>query len=209
MAHLLPRLVLAALLGCRVFAAEPFSHKLHLKLIPKCTDCHAAATASTKAEDNLLPNPAVCTRCHAQGVSIGEPEPTSVASFSHELHLKFGNVSKLIASAIDHKSYLSPPGDIRRHLDNTQTPCAACHRGMEQSEAVTRAALPQMADCLVCHTKIDPPDSCATCHAKTMVLKPASHDEGLFSNHSSGKLNLDKTTCAVCHGRRFTCLGCH
>jgi hypothetical protein len=188
--------------------AADFSHKLHLKLIPKCTDCHTSVASSTKVEDNLLPTQAACTRCHADGVSIREPDATVLARFSHQQHLQLGNVSKMIASAIDRKTYLSAPGEIRRHLD-TQNPCGACHRGLEESDAVTHSNLPQMADCLVCHSKIDPPDSCATCHLKTMALKPASHDEGLFSNHSSGKLNLDKTTCAVCHGRRFTCLGCH
>ena len=188
--------------------AADFSHKLHLKLIPKCTDCHTSVATSTKVEDNLLPVRAACIRCHSQGVVIRQPEPTTLARFSHRQHLQFGNVSKVIANAIDKKNYLSPPGDLRRHLD-TQNPCGACHRGIEESEKVTHANLPQMADCLVCHSKIDPPDSCATCHAKTMRLTPASHVEGFFSNHSSGKLNLDRTSCAVCHGRRFTCLGCH
>ena len=196
--------------GAVLAGAADFSHKLHLKLIPKCTDCHSSVATSTKVEDNLLPTASACTRCHqGQGVVIREPEPTTLARFSHEQHLKFGNVSKVIASAIDRKTYLSAGGDLlRRHLD-TQNPCGACHRGLEESDVVTHANLPQMADCLVCHSKIDPPDSCATCHSKTMVLKPLSHDEGLFSNHSSGRLKLDKTTCAVCHGRRFTCLGCH
>ena len=32
---------------------------------------------------------------------------------------------------------------------------------------------------------------------------------GFMDAHSSGKMKLDKTTCAVCHGRQFTCMGCH
>ena len=180
-------------------------------MVPKCADCHATVATSTKVEDNNLPNQSACVRCHFGGLVIGKPEPTQISRFSHEQHLKFGNVSKVIAAAIDKKNYLSakPPTDIRRHLESNQNACVACHRGLEESEVVTHANLPQMADCLVCHSKIDPPDSCATCHSKTMKLTPASHVEGFFSNHSSGKLDLDKTTCATCHGRRFTCLGCH
>jgi hypothetical protein len=30
-----------------------------------------------------------------------------------------------------------------------------------------------------------------------------------LSDHTSGKLNLDKASCVVCHGRNFRCLGCH
>ncbi|MDE3165589.1 MAG: hypothetical protein KGN36_07280, partial [Acidobacteriota bacterium] len=94
------------------------------------------------------------------------------------------------------------------HL-NGKNACEACHRGMEESTQVSRANLPEMADCLVCHSQIDNPFSCEKCHAKEDNLKPANHVEGFMSAHSSGKLNLDKSTCAVCHGREFRCLGCH
>ena len=69
--------------------------------------------------------------------------------------------------------------------------------------------MPQMADCLVCHTQIDAPFSCEKCHAKDAPLKPASHVPSFLNDHTSGKLNLDKVTCTVCHGREFRCLGCH
>ena len=203
-------LILGAALITRAQAAD-FSHKLHLKMMPKCVDCHASVTTSTKVEDNNLPTPQACTRCRQDGRTIGLPEQTQINRFSHQQHLQFGNLSKLFAATIDKKNYLSakPSDGIRRHLENNQNPCTACHRGIEQSEAVSHANLPQMADCLVCHSKIDPPDSCATCHAKTMVLKPANHVEHFFSDHSSAKMVPDKTSCASCHGRRFTCLGCH
>jgi hypothetical protein len=191
--------------------AAPFSHQLHLKLIGNCAHCHATASSSTKASDNLLPDSRICAGCHEQQpMAIPAPTPTAVAHFNHELHLKFGNVARMLAAAIDRKTYLSPPAvETRSHLD-TQNPCGACHRGMEESQAVSHVQnMPHMADCLVCHNKIDPPDSCAKCHSKELELKPVSHNKDFFSNHSSGKLGLDMTTCAVCHGRRFTCLGCH
>jgi hypothetical protein len=119
-----------------------------------------------------------------------------------------GNVAPLLAAAIDKGTYLQPPGDIRRYL-NTTDACQACHRGLPESGRVTSAAMPQMADCLVCHTEIDNPFSCEKCHAKGAPLKPASHLPGFLSDHTSGKLNLDKASCVVCHGRNFRCLGCH
>ena len=187
--------------------AAPFSHKLHLGLKLECITCHTAAAASTKASDNLLPEKSACQRCH-QGVEIPTPPTSRVANFNHALHLKMPNVAPVIAAAIDKKTYLQPPGDIRRHLD-TANACQACHRGLEESDQVTPAAMPQMADCLVCHTEIDNPFSCEKCHAKDAQLKPASHVSGFMSSHTSGKLNLDKTTCVACHGRNFRCLGCH
>ena len=187
--------------------AAPFPHKVHLALELPCTTCHTAAAASTKASDNLLPAKTVCLQCH-EDAQIPAPRATLVASFSHAQHLKMGNLAPLFAAAIDKKNYLQPPGDIRRHL-NTQDACQACHRGLPESEQVTRADMPQMADCLVCHTEIDNPFSCEKCHAKDVALKPASHLPSFLSDHTSGKMNLDKPSCVVCHGRNFRCLGCH
>ena len=103
-----------------------------------------------------MPKKDVCLNCHMADEipPIPAPPATLVAHFSHALHLKMGNVQPLLAKAIDVGNYLQPPGDIRRHL-NTQNPCEACHRGLEESDQVTHAALPQMADCLVCHAQIE------------------------------------------------------
>lgn len=79
-------------------------------------------------------------------------------------------------------------------------------------EKVQRSGLSKMADCLTCHPKVDPPFSCEFCHPNSeAALKPATHIKGFLDKHSAGlaKLNLTKTECAVCHGRKFTCLGCH
>jgi predicted CXXCH cytochrome family protein len=188
--------------------ARPFSHRLHLKLKPDCTSCHAAAPSSTTAQQNLLPAKEACGGCH-QTVTIKQPSPTGVSKFNHQLHLKLGNVAPVIAAAIKSKTYLSEPGNTLAHL-NTKNVCAGCHRGLEQSDAVSMAAFPRMADCLVCHNKIEPPFSCEKCHTAGIDLRPPSHHiSGFFDHHSSGKANFDRTSCAVCHGRQFTCLGCH
>ena len=192
------------------WGAVPFSHRVHLGMKLECTECHTAAATSTGAGDNLMPKKGVCLNCHMADEipPIPAPPTTLVANFSHAQHLKMGNVQPLLAKAIDVGDYLQPPGDIRRHL-NTQNPCEACHRGLEESDQVTHAALPQMADCLVCHAQIENPFTCEICHAKDAKLKPASHVAHFLDLHSTGKMNLDKSTCAQCHGRVFTCMGCH
>jgi hypothetical protein len=199
--------IFLAAMGWVQAAPAPFSHKVHLGLKLECAACHTTAASSTKASDNLLPEKQACVNCH-KDVQIPAPPQTRVAFFNHALHLKMGNVAPVIAAAIDKKTYLQPPGDIRAHL-NAKNACEACHRGLEESDQVTPAAMPQMADCLVCHTEIDNPFSCEKCHAKDAQLKPANHVSSFLSSHTSGKLNLDKTTCTVCHGRNFRCLGCH
>ena len=176
-----------------------------------CAECHTAAGSSTRAQDNLLPAKQVCLGCHSEAELPAIPaKPASLVNqFSHAPHLRIGNVAPFLAKAIDTKNYLQPPDDIRRHL-NTTNPCEACHRGLEESDRVTRAAMPQMADCLVCHSVIENPFSCEYCHEKgAAFLKPASHVEHFLDLHSTGKMHIDKTTCAVCHGREFTCMGCH
>ncbi len=196
---------------CQALPAAPFSHKVHLQLKLQCIRCHVSAPSSTKVEDNNLPVAAVCLNCHADGRPIKAPRASRLVKFNHQQHLRMGNIAPVIAAAIDSKEYLSPPGDTRRFL-NAKNACEACHRGLHESDAVTDAAFPRMADCLVCHTKIekiDPPFSCAACHAKNFNLMPAGHDAKWLDFHATGKSNMDKQSCAVCHGRKFTCRGCH
>lgn len=159
-------------------AGADFSHRVHLKLKLACTQCHTAARASTKADDNLLPSAASCKPCHESRTIRTTRTPTTVVHFSHALHVK-----------------LFPQK------------CEGCHRGLEQSDKVTKAAFPRMEDCLVCHTKIDPPDSCAQCHVPGPQLKPASHTSNWGDLHTHAK--IEKQSCWVCHGKKFHCQGCH
>jgi predicted CXXCH cytochrome family protein len=200
-------LLLALAIGGAAVNAAPFSHKVHLQLKLECTGCHTAAATSTKPADNLLPNAKVCLGCHPSA-EIGAPPATRVAHFSHQQHLKMGNIAPVIAAAIDKNNYLQPAGGIRPQLD-TSNACEACHRGLHDSDQVSAGNMPKMADCIVCHNQIDNPFSCEKCHVNNDNLKPASHVEGFMSAHSSGKLNLDKASCTICHGRTFRCLGCH
>jgi len=209
-------LILAAALA----EAVPFSHKLHVGLKVDCVTCHARVLRSTKAADNNLPAAAVCARCHTganEKQVKAQPSPTRVAIFNHALHLKLGNAAPVIAAAIDGKTYhLSSPGahplaKIRAYLAAAGgNACVACHRGVEDNEAVAHSLFPQMADCLVCHPQIEAPFSCELCHrAGEAFLKPASHPPNYVDVHSSGKANLDKPSCVICHGQRFQCKGCH
>lgn len=198
-------------------APEPakFSHRIHLAQKIDCRTCHAGAATSKAVTDNLLPSAQICATCHtgerrlAAAPAIKRPRSVQVNAFNHALHVKLGNIGPLILKAVESKTYLSDPAGLKEHLGSNQNACAACHRGLGQSDAVTAAAFPQMADCLVCHTTIDPPFSCTKCHAQTASLKPATHTPDWLDRHSNGKTITERTSCAVCHGRRFTCLGCH
>jgi predicted CXXCH cytochrome family protein len=179
---------------------KPFSHPQHLSLKLQCVTCHQAATASAKADDNLLPKPEMCVSCHTDGRAVKAPAKRVVTKFNHALHTKFGNVAPMLVAAIKGKTYLSA-----KHPSNleTKTACAGCHHGIETGQD----AFPYMADCLVCHNKIDAPFSCEKCHAT--AIKPVDHTPDYMDWHNRNKEKLDRTTCAVCHGKEFHCLGCH
>ena len=194
-----------------------FSHQVHLKQANlTCLTCHQAATTSTDATDANMPEEKICLACHT-----ADPLPRVDASFlsqkkpaertyrfNHQFHLQMGNVAPLLAAAIDDSKYLGKPGDMRVRLD-TENTCEACHRGLAETDVAGKANLPQMSDCLVCHSDIDNPFSCPKCHLEGVSLKPADHTREFADTHSTGRLGLDKTTCLPCHGRHFTCMGCH
>ncbi len=193
-------------------SAAPFSHKTHLANKIECVVCHTGATASKTASDNLIPSNTVCAGCHTddrRNFQPKQPRQTTVNKFNHQLHVRLGpTVAGTIVRAIDAKTYLGEPGDLRAQLDGTKHPCTGCHRGLAAADTTTQAHFPFMADCLVCHNQIDNPFSCEKCHTQTPEqLKPASHSTGFLDRHSNK--TVEKVGCAVCHGRRFTCLGCH
>ena len=194
-----------------------FPHKPHLERGLVCQTCHSAAEGSQQAADNLLPNGQICSACHdGQTAPAIDTAPlaqrqheTRSYRFDHEFHLKQGNIAPLIAAAIDDGSYHGKPGDTRRFL-NSKNACVACHRGLTESESVKAAAhMPQMGDCIVCHSKIDNPFTCSECHVEGANLIPADHTRQFADLHSTGKVELDKLSCLPCHGRNFGCMGCH
>ena len=215
----LPRPYVPLALGlflCAALAhADDFSHKTHLALDGlECTTCHSKASKSASATDSLLPPGTVCESCHDGGSApYVEWEPKAAAErifqFNHEFHLGMGNVAPIIAVAIDDGKYLGYPRGEREHL-NTEVSCVACHRGLDQAEKVDSSLhLPAMADCLVCHDQVDNPFSCEKCHDPATPLKPTDHSRDFVDKHSTGKMGFDKLTCQPCHGKKFTCMGCH
>ena len=206
--------VLAAPLAAQDWA---FPHRTHLAMGLDCGTCHGAAKSSSEAADNLLPDGALCEACHngqtAPAIDVaplaGRSDVVRSFRFDHSFHLGLGEISPLIAAAIDSGHYFGKPGDARRFLDSAHE-CSACHRGLEESIRVAPGAhMPQMADCIVCHTKIDNPFSCPECHIEGVDLRPADHTREFIDTHSTGKAGLDKVSCQPCHGREFACMGCH
>jgi hypothetical protein len=195
-----------------------FSHRRHLALAAMdCQDCHFSATISRHASENNLPKPETCLSCH-DGIHAMRHENPSAAyvfrrlpktlHFNHQQHLALGNVAPALAAAVDDARYLGSAAGVREHLE-TENACEACHRGLRESDVTGQIHYPQMADCLVCHSAIDPPFSCELCHTKEAKIKPASHTRDYIDVHSSRNAKLDKPSCTICHGKGFRCMGCH
>jgi len=185
----------------------------------------AAAAATLTAQEfphkeALAKNGGVCQPCHAAVLKSTEvtkraSRPVKWIRFNHEFHLKMGNVAPVLLKAIENETYLkglgADPAVVKPWLEKAALPCTACHRGLTEaaSPVLAKQNYPHMSDCLVCHNKIDNPFSCETCHVEdAKTLRPASHlAHGFADGHS--KKDVAKAECAVCHGKKFTCLGCH
>lgn len=134
---------------------------------------------------------------------VGQQQPNRI-KFSHALHTKLGDIGPVLNGARKSGAHLRP-GTLQ-----AGSGCAACHSATVADQR--HDPMVMMGDCLVCHPKIDPPFSCSFCHtADAQTLKPSYHTNDFLDKHTSGlaKLSLNKSDCAVCHGRKFTCLGCH
>ena len=212
--------MLAVLVCCAGAAGAEleFSHKLHLGTVGLgCTSCHSSVSESEESGDSNLPSSDLCLACHNGGEApeidvsaLDEKEaPERTFYFNHQFHLAMGNVAPVIAAAIDSGDYLGHVPDIRVQL-NSSIACVGCHRGLSDADTVdSKLHLPHMSDCLVCHNDIDNPFTCEKCHPPDAQIKPADHTREFVDTHSTGRANLDKLSCQPCHGRRFTCMGCH
>ena len=206
--------VLVLLFSAVILGSEQrFSHPVHLDRGGLgCDDCHAAVSDSRAAGDDNLPRVESCVECHdgTRAVAIdpvvyGWKPAERTYRFDHQFHLRLGNLAPLLAKVIDSGKYLGPHDRIRTHL-NTENQCQACHRGLAESD---EHGMPQMSDCLVCHSEIDNPFSCTTCHLEGIQLRPQDHTMEFVDRHASKDFEYDKATCLPCHGTNFTCRGCH
>jgi hypothetical protein len=183
----------------------------------QCAECHPASASSGSAADRNLPVEKSCLVCH-DGRTAAPVEtaalqtlkiPLRTVRFSHKKHVELPRIGATLASAIDRREYLGKGQEIRAALE-TKNACAACHRGLETAGNADHTNMPRMADCLVCHDRIDPPASCLVCHTGPAdKLKPATHVAGFLESHADPLSGLDKSACQTCHGLRFQCQGCH
>jgi hypothetical protein len=194
-----------------------FSHAKHQQRGIACAACHADATTSRSAVDNLLPTEAQCRACHAIDRNVPEKVATPPARCD-ACHPGY------TPGAVVQRVYLETPPLKFAHAAHVKTPCTHCHGDMAKVDLATRKHLPTMQSCLACHKDGAEERRCADCHLAKLgglletefsqgSLVPKStgmgdaHAPGFAKDHRQEAMQLD-ATCGACHDRS-ECLACH
>jgi hypothetical protein len=198
-----------------------FSHARHLERDAglACAACHAAATTSTSAADDLMPPEAACAAagCHA----IDRAAPSAKAcGRCHPGWSGQGQPPRIVAPA---------PHLVFNHEihEARGVACATCHGDLAKQGVglATRMDLPVMATCLAsgCHDGKKATARCAACHPRQASgrlvtefpegklvpsgsLRADDHDERFRLEHA--RAAQDTAYCDSCHTRAF-CVDCH
>jgi hypothetical protein len=159
--------------------AADFSHRAHLALKLECTTCHASVTTSSRVEDNNLPKPEACIRCHNPSPAIKKPREAALAHFPHSKHV--GTIQCLTC----HKGINTSEVTGKANLP-PMAQCVTCHNQTDIPDS-----------CYFCHAKtmnLEPAG-----HGEGFVdAHSRVHRDAVA-----------KQSCQMCHGRNFHCAGCH
>ncbi|HLL20969.1 MAG TPA: cytochrome c3 family protein, partial [Kofleriaceae bacterium] len=196
-----------------------FSHAKHQARGIACAACHAAATTSRSAVDNLLPTERECRACHP--IDRREPErgvagaPPARCAACHPGYAADKPIERVRVETAPLKF---------DHAAHVKTPCAGCHGDLSKVDLATRRHLPTMQSCLTCHTDGNDARRCTTCHLAqlgglvetelphgSLVPKHSgmgdAHGPGFTKDHRQEAMQRD-ATCGACHDRS-ECITCH
>jgi hypothetical protein len=196
-----------------------FSHAKHLARGAKCAACHATATTSQSAVDNLIPTEAACRACHP----IDRAQPDLIVPNAPPVKCIACHPGFTPGQPIE-RVYLTPTPLKFAHAQHAQTPCERCHGDMTKVDLATTKQLPTMASCFTCHTRGAEERRCADCHLTKLgglVETKFEHGSlvpgatGLGDQHGANfKIDHKQearqvgATCTACHDRS-ECVACH
>lgn len=183
-----------------------FPHRVHEKLFPTCTGCHAGIAEGNPA--TAFPAPEACAGCHngtdAKRVTWDKPIHTP-SNLAFE-HLRHSRSTQRAGDSLD---------------------CLTCHGVGSDAGArpwmVVQRAPP--AQCTTCHahravTHLAAEAKCETCHvpltravaltdsAVAAISKPPSHESATWIAAHRQTPSTELTRCAVCHSQE-SCARCH
>jgi hypothetical protein len=201
-----------------------FSHVLHLGRGTTCATCHAAATTSLRAGDDLMPGEAVCATCH--DIDRSAPERTPRADRAPGrcglCHVGFRPNETLARVIVP-----TPRLDFSHAIHAERgVACSRCHGDLAASGVglATRQDLPTMSTCLGCHDRGQAAAlACGACHphgpsgrldtdfaegklVPSGTLRGDRHDARFRTDHAAP--GRDAAYCESCHKKAF-CTDCH
>ncbi len=206
-----------------------FDHARHAARRIPCGRCHAAASTSLSAKDNLLPGEDSCRPCHA--IDRDAPnklaEPGKPAARCDACHPGFspppGEVGRFLAPPRVAIPSAALKFNHKLHADRGMA-CALCHAGVETVALASTAQLPKMALCLGCHDGRQATARCTACHVTlpdgrlrtafpTGTLAPSGGLRGTDAHTVSFRTDhklagRDERYCATCH-KQSECTDCH
>jgi hypothetical protein len=201
LAAVLPTLAAGCALMVKLGLVErpaAFSHRTHAREQLECQSCHASYETSERAG---MPKLQQCLLCH-EGIDEKKPPQRRLSAL-------YGEEASLSPARV-------LPGEVRfshqTHVVGNKIACGECHRGIEDSQAVSDRVRVFKDDCLRCHARAGRANDCEVCHREVRKdLKPESHLHNWKEFHGqavradSGK-SVDR--CSLCHAPS-RCVSCH
>jgi hypothetical protein len=196
-------------------------HATHVEAMGMaCSECHAGAASSHRADDLLVPSNDVCAPCHPEAVCISA-SPDEECARCHETQPR-----SLLTARFRHAKATGIRFDHAAHAPPVVPGCEACHPLHPVSPDVHAPALPTMEQCISCHPHDAAwaVDLCSPCHlhaknGKLVLDTPggpltpegwmhaAAHDDLWVTGHAPTASN-HPGFCAACH-TDGDCASCH
>lgn len=130
-----------------------YSHKKHVAMGLKCTNCHTMPGEGMMAS---YPKETVCMGCH-QSVKTDSPEIQKLAGFAKS------------KQAVPWERVYRVPDIVwfshAVHVTDGKIECATCHGAVANRDVLFKEVSTGMMACMECHAKMKAPNGCDTCHA--------------------------------------------
>lgn len=135
--------------------AQPiaYSHKKHVAMGLKCTNCH------TMPGDGFLatyPKESVCMGCHTS-IKKDSPEIQKLAAFAAK------------KEAVPWKRVYQVPDIVwfnhAVHVKDVKAECSECHGNVAERDVLFQEKSTSMTSCMECHAKHGAPNGCDFCHS--------------------------------------------
>jgi len=130
-----------------------YSHKKHVAMGLKCTNCH------TMPGDGFLatyPKESVCMGCHSS-VKTDSPEIQKLAAFA----AKKESVPWVRVYRVPDIVWFNHAV----HVKEAKAECTTCHGDVAQRDVLFQEKSTSMNSCMACHAQHGAPNGCDFCHA--------------------------------------------